>query len=481
MGVVYFCYDQQLREPIAVKTYRDVPVDAVPGALAEGSRSLAHLFESEALLWVRLGRHPHIVQARYVLRLGGKPYVFLEYVPGPAGEESTVRRLLRPGRRDLATALDIAIQVCAGMEHATTTFSGLVHRDLKPENLLLTTDGLVKITDFGLTRVFADVSDRVGAFAGTPPYMSPEQMLGLPHLDTRSDIFALGVILYELLTGRIPTYEGATTQAAFRARLADDPRAPSEIEALIPDGVSQLIMRCLRRQPEARFPSFRALGEALATCYRAATGRPPRETPVVGAQDAAQSPEADVALARAVSLAALGRHDEALVLVDLAVEQAPEYAAAWAYKGVALTGLARLDEAIGCFDRALAIDPRDVDVWLNKGRALAGLGRRDEALDCFDLALTVNPWHTATLYEKGASLLLLGRNTEAHACFTEVSRVVPGLAVGAALQASTPALNGVAPSVDLEREPVYAPSVDDPDVPPAGGPPPLGEKPWTVT
>ena len=101
------------------------------GGVAGSDAEFAQRFESEALLWIRLGRHPHIVQARYVLRIGGKPHVFLEYVPGPTGGESTVRRLLRAGRVDVTTALLLAIQTCVGMEHATRIFPGFVHRDLK--------------------------------------------------------------------------------------------------------------------------------------------------------------------------------------------------------------------------------------------------------------------------------------------------------------------------------------------------------------
>jgi hypothetical protein len=108
MGVVYLCYDQEAREPVAIKTYRDTPRQAEPpgppgppgppspaGPMADESRLLAQLFEAEALVWVRLGHHPHIIQAKSVLRLAGKPYVFLEYVPGPAGSEASLRRLLR--------------------------------------------------------------------------------------------------------------------------------------------------------------------------------------------------------------------------------------------------------------------------------------------------------------------------------------------------------------------------------------------------
>ena len=372
MGVVYLCYDQEAREPIAIKTYRDVPHAPSPAATgSDDDRSLAHLFESEAMVWVRLGRHPHIVHAKYVLRLGRKPYVFLEFVPGPTGEESTLRRLLRGGRAAPATAIELAIQICAGMEYATRVFPGLVHRDLKPENLLLAADGVLKITDFGLTRVFADFSDRVGAFAGTLPYMSPEQMLGLPRLDARSDIFALGVILYELLTGTLPAFRGSTTEELFRSRLTDEPPPPREIESAVSEDLSRVVMRCLRKPAEERFASFGELKSALEACADAAGVGPPRLPPVEGAIDAAGSVQAGVELARALSLVALGRHEEALALFELAVEHDPGYARAWICKGVALAGLTRLDQAVDCFDRALAIDPRDVDTWLEKGRALA--------------------------------------------------------------------------------------------------------------
>jgi serine/threonine protein kinase len=250
MGVVYLCYDQQAAEPVAIKTY----LDGLAGGPGGADTEFAQLFESEALLWIRLGRHPHVVQARYVLRLNGKPHIFLEYVPGPAGGESTVRRLLRAGRVDVATALLLAIQACAGMEHATQVFPGFVHRDLKPENLLLTPEHVLKITDFGLTKVFADFSGDVGVVAGTPPYMSPEQCLGLPSLDTRSDVYALGVILYELLTGRRP-FMADDVLSYLRAHLTEMPPALRDV----PADVDRLVLRCLEKSPERRYPSFSAL------------------------------------------------------------------------------------------------------------------------------------------------------------------------------------------------------------------------------
>lgn len=459
MGAVYLCYDQQACEPVAVKTY----LEGIPSG-SGGDSEFAQQFESEALLWIRLGRHPHVVQARYVLRLAGKPHIFLEYVPGPAGGESTVRRLLRAGRVDVATALLLAIQTCAGMEHATSVFPGFVHRDLKPENLLLTPDQVLKVTDFGLTRVFADFSGEVGVIAGTPPYMSPEQCLGLPALDTRSDVYALGVILYELLTGQRP-FRAADVEGHLRAHLVDTPASPRHLVPDVPEAVERLVLRCLAKSPEARFPDFGALRAELTTCYEAVAGHPPVLPDPVEDDEGASAGLASVELARAISLVTLGRYDEAMTFFDLAVEHDPGLARAWYFRGLALNGLGRFDEALACLDRVVSLEPRDPNAWVEKGRALTRSGRRDEALTCFDRAIAVNPWHLAALYEKGVCLLFLGRFEEAAACIGEVAAIQPGPAVEAARQAC---LAGLGPSSGLGHgtgsSSMYLEPVDGPDL-----------------
>ena len=429
MGVIYLCFDQQAAEPVAIKTY----LDGIPGG-SGGDTEFAQQFESEALLWIRLGRHPHVVQARYVLRLGGKPHIFLEYVPGPAGGESTVRRLLRAGRVDISTALLLAIQTCAGMEHATQVFPGFVHRDLKPENLLLTPDQVLKVTDFGLTRVFADFSGEVGVVAGTPPYMSPEQCLGLPRLDTRSDVYALGVILYELLTGQRP-FHALDVEGHLRAHLIDAPEPPRQLVPDLPEDLESLVLRCLAKSPEGRFPDFTSLRAELTACYEAVAGHPPELPGSLEDDTGASAGLASVEPARAISLVTLGRYEEAMTFFDLAVEHDPALACAWYFRGLALNGLGRYDEALTCLDRVVTLDPRDPNAWVEKGRSLTRSGRREEALACFDRAIAINPWHLAALYEKGVCLLFLGRFEAAAACIGEVAAIQPGPAVEAARQA----------------------------------------------
>lgn len=430
MGVVYLCFDQQANEPVAIKTY----LDDIAANKAGSASQLAQLFESEALLWIRLGRHPHVVQARYVLRIGGKPHIFLEYVRGTTGGESTVRRLLQHGGVDIPTALLLAIQICAGMEHATRIFPGLVHRDLKPENLLLTQDGVLKVTDFGLTKVFSDFSGEVGVVAGTPPYMSPEQALGLPGLDSRSDIYAVGIILYELLTGRRP-FTATDLVGLLRAHLVEAPEPPGRHVAGLPDAVEKLVLTCLEKSPEARFQDFATLRTELTACYQAVTDEPPALPDADGATEEPSEALAAVELARAISLVTLGRYDDAMPFFDAAVEHDPALARAWYYRGLALSGLGRHEEALDCLERVVTLDPRDPVAWVERGRALTRAARREDALECFERALNVDPWHLAGLYEKGSCLLFLGRYAEALECIDEVGRLQPGPAVEAARQA----------------------------------------------
>jgi tetratricopeptide (TPR) repeat protein len=145
------------------------------------------------------------------------------------------------------------------------------------------------------------------------------------------------------------------------------------------------------------------------------------------------SVQASVCLAKALSLASLGRHDEALVLFDLAVKHDPHSSTAWVCRGRALTGVGRIEEALSCFDTAIAQQPHEIDAWVEKGRVLAHLGRRHEALICFDEVLNVHPWHVHALYERGVALFFSGQYREAAQSLAEVHRIAPGRSVEVAL------------------------------------------------
>jgi tetratricopeptide (TPR) repeat protein len=425
MGIIYLCHDRVARQPIAIKTYRNL----AGGGEGSSESYLARLFETEALIWIRLGRHPNIVEARYVVEVAGKPHLFLELVSGPDGRERTLRDVIREGPRPPAEAIRLLLQMCAGLEHAVSVFPGLVHRDLKPENLLMGSGETVKITDFGLTRVFADVTGRVATLAGTPAYMSPEQCLGLTSLDARADVYALGVILFELVTGKRPFYGDV-----LQGHLTQPPADPRDTVPDLPLGLVGAIGRCLQKRPEDRFADVAALRAALAGCHQEIAGYVPA-APTISEQVVDPQALASIDLQRAVSLATLGRHEESIVLLEQTIERDPGYADAWRWRGIGLNALGRLDEAGESLDRALALAPRDVESWLEKGRLAVRCGRREDGLASFDTGLGFDPEHIALRYERGTTLFFLGRYAEAAGDLELAHRRQPGRATEAALAA----------------------------------------------
>jgi serine/threonine protein kinase len=206
MGIIYLCYDRDAHETVAIKTFQ--------GRFLENERAVAR-FVQEAHTWIRLEKHNHIVQARLVKELGNervqeRPHIVLEHIVGPEGLGPDLKSWIDHNRLDLTTSIEIALQICLGMQHAVHMVPGLVHRDLKPANILVRYDGLAKVTDFGLAHSMDSEQidgsreehptdaplrlTRAGAVVGTAPYMSPEQCQADP-VDLRSDIYAFGAII----------------------------------------------------------------------------------------------------------------------------------------------------------------------------------------------------------------------------------------------------------------------------------------------
>jgi serine/threonine protein kinase/Tfp pilus assembly protein PilF len=287
MGEVYRARDTRLG--------RDVAVKVLPEGFSADPERLRR-FENEARAAAALS-HPNVL-AVYDVNVGGTPCVVFELLEG-----ETLRSRIAAGDLSPARAVDIAGQVGRGL--AAAHDKGIVHRDLKPDNVFLTRDGLVKVLDFGLARmkeppsadelVAAPTLERTepGVLLGTRGYMSPEQVRGLA-ADQRSDIFALGVLLYEMLTGQRAFDRGsaAETQAAI---LRDDPPPPPASRPLAP-GIERLLGRCLAKRPEDRFHSTRdfvfAL-EALSPASEAPAPSVPRRPSIAVLPFADLSPERD--------------------------------------------------------------------------------------------------------------------------------------------------------------------------------------------
>jgi len=213
-------------------------------------------FHREAMAAARLA-HPHIVAIYDTCSTDATEAIVMELVRGPTLREE----LDRTGALPPVRAVAIGRQVADALAHAHA--SGLVHRDVKPGNILLSDDGRVLVTDFGIAKAAEESSDLTdaGQVVGTAKYLAPEQVRGVP-LDGRADVYALGVVLYEMLCGR-PPFAAETSTATALARLTSDPLRPRQIRAGLSRELEEIVLTAIAREPDRRFPSAQALCSAL--------------------------------------------------------------------------------------------------------------------------------------------------------------------------------------------------------------------------
>jgi tetratricopeptide (TPR) repeat protein len=409
MGIVYVVYDHQLHEPFALKTFQDEIFARDP--------STAERFRREATAWVNLDVHQNVTRARFIEQFDGKPYIALEYVSG--GDLS--QWIGTPGlTEDLPQVLSFAIQFCDGMSHVLS--KGIKsHRDIKPQNCLITDNNTLKVTDFGLASVLDDVSvsgesdegaanprgpglhlSQTGKGKGTPFYMAPEQFDDAKHVDVRADIYSFGVMLYEMITGKLP-FTGRTWDVLKQQHKTEPPPTFKNSTAEL----KIIVEKCLAKDANERFGNFDEIRGRLAHLYVRLTRAPPPQA-VVGA-------ELDRVglINKAVSLSRIWRYKEALACCEAAIELDRRDADAWALKGLLLDALKRGEEAVACCDHAITLDPLCEQAFYIKGVACMKLGRADECIASYDRALEINPHKIITWVYKSHALKEFGRLEEA--------------------------------------------------------------------
>jgi serine/threonine-protein kinase len=237
MGVVYKATDPNIGRTVALKTMR---VDVVHGMEAE---EIVRRFHAEARNAGVLN-HTNIVTIYDAQELEGVFYIAMEFIEG-----QTLLELLKHGNLSPEKILDITRQVCAGLDYASAR--GIVHRDIKPANIMIEADGTVKIMDFGIAKSIGTGMTSTGQVLGTPNYMSPEQVKGRT-LDGRSDLFSMGVVLYEMLTGERP-FTGDNVTTIIYKIVNEQPPAPRDLDATVHPGLSAVVMKALAKNRDERY------------------------------------------------------------------------------------------------------------------------------------------------------------------------------------------------------------------------------------
>jgi serine/threonine protein kinase/Tfp pilus assembly protein PilF len=267
MGEVYLAQDSRLRRKVAIKL---LPAEFTRDA------DRVHRFQQEAYAASALN-HPNIITIYEIGEVDGTWFIATEYIEG-----RTLRQQMNSGRLALADKLEAAAQIASAL--AAAHAAGIVHRDIKPENVIVRPDGLVKVLDFGLAKLSEDPFSRTtlgnttetGVVMGTVRYMSPEQARG-QKVDARTDIFSLGVVLYEMLAGKSP-FSGVTTADLIAALLGEEPLPISRYVPEAPEGLERLVTRSLRKDRDERYSSAQAMFSELKELKRSSETEPELES-----------------------------------------------------------------------------------------------------------------------------------------------------------------------------------------------------------
>src|SRR5216110_2202678 len=253
MGIVYEGYDPLIKRSVALKTIR---ADQLAG---ENAETVIARFRREAQAAGRLS-HPNIVSIYDFGEEEGVWYIAMEFVKGrelkdyfQANERFTTADIVR-----------IMTKILDALDYSHR--QGVIHRDIKPANIILLSDGSVKVADFGIAHIETSSMTQVGTVLGTPSYMSPEQIMGLP-VDGRTDLFSAGVIFYQFLTGERPFAGSATT--TMQKVLKEDPLPPSTLNVQAPAGLDAIVRKALAKRPEERFQTASEFAAAIRGAVQA--------------------------------------------------------------------------------------------------------------------------------------------------------------------------------------------------------------------
>jgi serine/threonine protein kinase/Tfp pilus assembly protein PilF len=360
VGEVWRATDERLDRDVAIKLLR-------PHLSGDPQRT--RRFAEEARTAGSLN-HPNIVSVYDVGEYGGVPFIVSEWVDG-----ESLRMRLKRGPLPIDMAAAVALQMARGLSAAHAR--GIIHCDLKPDNVFVRTDGGVKILDFGLARLKtagalpSDVADAaVSSLAGTAGYIAPEQVLG-QEADVRSDLFALGVTMFEMLSGARP-FRGDSVVDTLNATLTVAPVALRAVRPDVPASLARIVARLLEKTPESRFPSAHELAEALEEATTAVKASSQRPLPIL---------IGSAVVTTLIVAAAFMFRTPPPTISDVSTTSIAAYDAY--AKGLDASINARWAEAVTWLEQAIATDPAFAEAHLRLASAYEGLGQiaaRDRAL-----------------------------------------------------------------------------------------------------
>ena len=466
LGEVYLCYDMESEcHPIALKTFQSDPFDK------EKTRRLYLSLHKESVVWNIIGEHPNIVRCFYTDLVDNRIFLFLELIENNISDGSSLRDLLQTEQINPENALTIILDICRGLDYAGQQQPGIVHRDLKPENVLIDENGVAKITDFGLAKTFGETDfspfrktenpakfqsflttasdSKSNCIAGTPLYMSPEQWRGLS-LDSRSDIYAIGCILYEILAGGF-AYDGDLSELENLHTFGAVPQLPNNGD--FNSKINIVLRKCLAKDVNERFQTVSQLFKALVKIYQNQFGKKPRLPEFKYSTGKKDYTNMGVTLSRAglheqalkyhnlaieadsldprfyvnrgITLESLGEQKSALADFNKAVILSPLYARAYYHRGIILYKANMYEEAKTDFLRAILLQPDFALAYTNLGQTLFIMGNLNDALIYHERALEIDPTLVPAYNQRGYALTKLNRTAEAEQDFLQAHDLDP--------------------------------------------------------
>ncbi len=385
MGVVWRARQRRLGREVAVKLLRD---DALPGEAA----ARRFCIEGEAVAQLR---HPHIVAVYEVGETGGRPFLSMELLGGGTLTARLKGRPMAPRE-----AVELLAKIARAVHFAHER--GVLHRDLKPANILFDDVGEPRVSDFGLARVAGLDSGLTmsGAALGTPAYMPPEQAAGKNHeVTTVSDVYGLGAILYEMLTGR-PPFAGDSQLEVLRRVADEDPARPSTIVARLDRDLETICLKCLEKSPLARYPSALALAEDLG---RWLLGEPIRARAVTTPERLWKWAQRHPALSALwltnalalVAITAISHH--AWRAAEASLKRLRSTAPAFYGQALGLRDELNLAEAEAKMAIAIELQPMQPDYHLLRAQLVQSQQRLPEAAEHFRRVLALRPGDPAAV------------------------------------------------------------------------------------